>query len=405
MLEKSLGHAYDKLILKNLYHNYSYDVQSEGDRAWYAHQLLQRAKHRKILIDEFARIFKAVDHTWYNGHIEHAFEVAYLLCQDGAMPQKTLLEVFTSLHATSDDEYTWGDTTLLKLGREGIKTVLRVYGQRLDEQPVRYHSGHEYTKQKVLKATEELTLPLTPEDYAGDEAIQRYKMLILDREYPEPERPPWYTDNYFEEIYQKLLTRTFAGRPISILKKLTQRECELIADLERQSSDPVQKAQCLKVFTVVDYPYDPLALIDRLELDDRRLTAQVSTLLSHVASEQIRELALSRIRAGVEVSAAIKLLGVNYRKSDNALLVATLSTARNQDDLHDMNYAVQSLAELNPEADLVEPVEVLIYSSRCGVCRNTLLGYLARTNALSNSLRQACSYDSYAETRQQYGML
>ncbi|WP_116125517.1 hypothetical protein [Lewinella sp. IMCC34183] len=395
--KKPFGKAYDEFLLKGCFRNYAYDPQSEGNRGWYSFQLLRRSKHYPALAREFRRRFLRMKTGDHRVNPDQAFAVAYHLYRAGDLKKGPIIDKYRELNA-EPNPYEYGWAYVIRLGRKGMYAYMEVTGKQLKGEKVTAHSPEIFRKKAVRKALKKWGGKLPPTS-RENKHVRRYRRKVLDRKAPPVEEISIARPENFDELIDHIEAGRPGGRLNNLYQRLTPDELRQLAERELRAKDPAKKWRYLRVFEQRDYPGDPLRLIDRLDLDDRRLLRTVSIILGRVASVAIRRFARSRLKQHRTVAASVRMLTACYSESDDALIYRTIRDVTDQGELHAIGDAVQGILKRHPDQRMHRTIGYLYANGRCGVCRREFLLHQRAAAHLTKRRRRELRWDSYAPTR------
>ena len=385
------------MVYRNLVKNYAYDQQSEGVRDWYADQILQRHPKQQRITAQFIERFEAnTANTRYWGNQEHVFHVAVRLHRRGALQAQRIIDRFRSINDPAKGDQT-GQAALLRLGRKGQLAYAKHMGAIL-----RLHPDHTpsdilpyYRAGKLRKHICQL-LALPQYDHTD---YRRYLAYLKD--YREPDfgnRPPRFTtyESYLDVIYRE----RYVGRSTSFFKSLRP---EALRDLrERIHATGVTQdtlVGLLAPFQVRPYPGNPLELLPLLTAADRKIVGLIADILAPHRADRIRTTALLHLHAGSYPREMMQMIGVNLQAGDDEMLVSVMQQAGDQHTLHGYGYAILANCDHVPPQRLVQSLEFLYYSSRCGICREDIVRHLIAAGGGKPEFYRQLRFDAYRSTR------
>lgn len=181
------------------------------------------------------------------------------------------------------------------------------------------------------------------------------------------------------------------------LMTMSKSEALKLAEQFSKETDTDIKAAIASVFTSGKYPWplDAGILIECGASDNKRLAKEVNTALTLLKDERLHDYATALLQKGFD-SDAISILINNIRKSDESLILSLLEelpiTEENEGDWHGIASEIGSNGD-NPEM----PDSLLIWayeSTLCSWCRKNIVEEMINRGMLTDELKEELRWDA-----------
>ena len=380
-----------KRILKAMIHNYAYDIQSEGERAYYAERLFLSSNSKEQLAQDFMAYLVAMPSQLYAGHKQHVLHVAARLVARGYTSRDQVIETVSAHYALEDNDLHL--EVLWELGKEGTVAYLELHGaahaKRKFWRYYPYEEGNRQLLDLIAKhGIDSDDLSPTADQFLTDLKAWKREEKIF---------PPRFSD--FADYLKYIRKETFVGRATAFFQSFTMEQLNEVEHrlVHATSEDELIGLMAPLVENGLRGPYSHL--LPYVTHDHRRIRRQASNILATIESAEVRQLALDLIATGRYLKNAIVLLASNLQPQDDALIHSALKDTRSKHTLHDCGYALMHAEGISKKGLLKKSFNHIFYTSRCGVCRSTIVKeYLATTN-LPTEEQAALKFDSFAATR------
>jgi hypothetical protein len=170
-------------------------------------------------------------------------------------------------------------------------------------------------------------------------------------------------------------------------------------DLE-QESDRLLLRKYLAIFRYVPYPRSPQKLIALSSHTDTQISRQAFSALECIESREVREFALRLLAGETYLGEAVGLLKVNFEEDDWELIEAATEKALEPFENHCLQMNAREVSILHPSPKGVKSLLNLYEYGVCSHCRRYILENLASLDALPESIREECFYDSNPDIRE-----
>ena len=210
-----------------------------------------------------------------------------------------------------------------------------------------------------------------------------------------------------------------SGNYMRLMRDATPCERETLARLALDEADPDRKRSLLLLFSrpFSPWPLDPAPLIDFLQKHENDLTPDpeyhslnwqlalaVIRVLACVRAEPVREYAFELAR-GEHRDYAAKLWAVNYRPEDAEAFceyVKSFPIGAGPDDDNSWHFVQTDALEMFDVKTPGAPVGLLRYiyeSSYCALCRSRAVNHMAENGLFDGALLTEWEFDSNSQTR------
>ena len=200
-----------KHILKAMIHNYAYDIQSEGERAYYAERLFLSSNSSEQLAQDFSAYLVAMPAELYSGHKQHIFHVAARLVARGFIPQEQVIQTVIAHYGTKDTDL--HIEALLQLGKEGVEAYLELYGATHANRKFCDYYPYEERNKELLDL-------IAKHGIDSDELSPTADQFLMDvKAWKREEKifPPRFSD--FADYLKYIQKETFVGRATAFFNR------------------------------------------------------------------------------------------------------------------------------------------------------------------------------------------
>ena len=397
--------AYREDILWGCLHARAYDTQSEGTRAVYLFEMIERFGdwtdfYERLAADAKRRIRE------YGWRFAHDTDILALMAGSGYAPAKQTLEALYGLllHA-------------LQTGRPG--KLLWPASDNYDEFCIEMlTSGLQSQAEKeafflrtlkdrgsLIRRRPALAVRFVDEclsDMAADALGTDRRDALLDSGREDPD-----VALYLETLDR--LEREWNETREEIEQTAPSRTARQLG--EYQNADEDQRAAILgglRRFAVAVTAEEPdvTQLLADAESENETLRAEAWRLLSGLRDDRVRDLALRALDRDPENDNAIRAVIKNYRPGDEALVIAWVRSASLNEHCgswHGVFWEVRDLIDENLEADAALSSTLLPYMYRkgfCSCCRRDVVEAMLERGLLTPALIAECRHDCNLEIRE-----
>lgn len=348
--------------------------------------LLKRLKNKKSEIFDLSQLCDLALHFYQNGNL-HAREI--------------FLERFDkSFHG---DYELCGEQQILKM--DGLQGLFRL-AEKIGRLPEDEWSWYEYRWDidEFQEANPALDVFKEFENAAKENPyIQNYFNLISAIEPFERSRrkvPSTYTVKDVEEIINRSNKR--AGFSRVRTRKMKLEEIIKVAKNFLDEKETSRKFKYLHFFYMVKFPFDyaPLLKIASGRKNHQSMAVNNAVLaLSYFSGDDIRALAIKKMREEKVPFDYLHLLVSNYQAGDAEMLLEIIGRAKNFDEVHLLVQGIVAIFKANPGIDCKAPLEAMYYSMNCAMHRRDLVELLNENQVLSNEIVEELAYDTDEKLR------
>lgn len=375
--------------------NLANDAPSEGSRADYLYPLIRRAKNRALI--EKALLQKLKNKKSGACNLDQLCGLALHFYQDGNLhAREVFLERFDkSFH---DDYEFCGEEQILKI--DGLQGLFKL-ADKIGRLPEDEWSWYEYrwNIDDFQKANPALNVFAEFENAAKENPyIQNYCKLISSiAPFKRTGRktPSAYTVNDVEELINRPSKRVGFNRNRTL--KMPQQEIIAAARNFLDEKDKLRRFRYLRFFYATRFPFDyaPLLKIASGKKSHQTMAVNNAVLaLSHFSGDDIRALALKKMREERIPCEYLHLLVCNYQEGDAEMLLEIIGRTKNFDEVHLLVQGIVAIFKANPGADCKAPLEAMYYSMNCAIHRRDLIELLSDNQVLSEEILEELPYDS-----------
>lgn len=388
-------------IFKASIKNYAYDGQSEGDRTYYLLQFIRNlnSKQANLLKNKLVkRLFQEKDDTW---NLQQIFNICGFFAVNDIKVKKAIYKRFKQTPIKDSD---WlGMTIILKL--DGIKGMLNIaehLGKRLidkkdehqDDWIVQsFNDENPETKiRQVLKKEAESNPYIKAYLKEIESTRKRWDKLSSNRK-------KWD----LERIIDHILDDNKRGPIFTVINKLNKREIKQIGKLLNSNVNNITVEKLLYIFTIVEYPFNHnnLKLYLR-KIYPSRIRAYALDALSNFTDEDIKTIAVNKLKTTNKPSVFLDVLKTNYNKGDSKLITQVIDRFNDEHIIENIAISLCDVYEKNPTKDCKKPLMKLYSKMNCAIHRNSILEILSKNEVLPKSILKEMEFDSDENIRKLY---
>jgi hypothetical protein len=392
-------------ILHACVHNTARDRQTEGSRAQYMFEIVERTGEEAFYRDGICTALMSVSDQW---DAEQLFDLARMFAQRGdARARQAIYEKFA--RDDTEERFTGAEALIQLEGLPGFLYVADRIGEAL------------LANLEIGKADYLLNLV---EERCGKEAVQRALSEAREenpriaayatdveasraRRAKSPPGPPDLTGVSYDEVKQAMTERGSKHLSNSRLKYWGRQASE--ADIARAAADLLAEEDedrliaYLRVFWKRRFPLDPGRLLDLARHPNDRLAGAAFNALSQIADSRIRAFALDLLsddrERGRRRSWTVDLLIDNCEPGDVERIEKLLVEAPDTEEFHSIGFSALDLLESHPEAEGVAILLKLYEHGPCSLCRRRCVARLHALDAVPSWMLEECRYDANLDLR------
>ena len=386
-------------IIKASLKNFSYDNQSEGNRAIYVFELIELSKQKEKIRQKILQgLLSEMEDTWA---VDQLFELALLFAKEGDTESREV--IYKRYAEKSIDGSEWlGENAILELdGLDGLLFIAERKGKIFKENPDEWEDSFLVDvfqeENPNIKVMEALKKAATKKKYT-----KSYLSVISENKF---ERLSGKSQKYnYDIVTEKIRTNKIVPLPPARAKDLSESDILRIADDFKKSKLRITQEKYLRVFDRVKYPYDfndILVQAKRPYSSRDRLVEYAVNSLRYFISSKIREFAIDKLSDNSKNPEIFtNLLIANYRNGDGKLLAEIVRNSKNVHRIHDLAWSYVEIYRAKKTKDCRLPLLALYDKLNCGIHRQSIVEILKNNNALPERIKKEIKFDSYLELRE-----
>lgn len=390
-------------IIKASISNLAIDAQCEGDRAEYLVKLIDISRREKAIITRILTSLTDEQNDFWG--CDQLFELAAIFALRGdRRARHAIYKRFRNNDKIRGSEGC-GEDAIIKLdGFNGLVFIIKARGKKLLE-------NNEYcTEDIIIKCFQDANPQIEvyaelEKAAAKSKSVRKYLDTIKKNKWPPRSarrRKQKYTYSKIKDNIEKVIMFPV---PTHMIKNVITADIKKLADDFQKETNPGKQEKYLRIFAEVKYPNDYKAILDiaKSQYNGQYLLIEFACwALSHFKTDEIRQLALDKLRATTNPSDYLPLLISNYKKGDEVLLKEIATRSNDFDYIHSLARGYVAIYRKNKTKTCKEPLEILYQKMNCGIHRYEIVEILYDNNVLSEKIIKELEYDSYEDTRQFY---
>lgn len=391
---------YRDLILHACLYNPVYDRQSEGDRAHYLYDLIQRTTdplyYRSHILAALAEPMEGMD-------VDQLFGLARLFAQSGDVHAHKLMYQRCGKYAQVGDD-TGADHLIALDGLDGFLFVAENLGayalgvadfvdddhllleveERYGETVVAEHVARIGADNPRVQAY--ITAVYANRERRAEVAKQRLDVTSLEYDQlrkmiTSADKRAWYLPLQRWGVHAS--TDAIARAAHDLLRETDQQRVQLY----------------LRIFQRRQFPLAPETLAPLAWHENQRIAVPAIQALANIHHPEVRALAFRLLESNQHVGQALDLLVNNYTDADQHVIEAVVMRHLMTDELHGIGLSVIDVYESNPTADDPNILLHLYERGPCSVCRKSIVKQLLTRNALPEWIAKECLFDANMAVR------
>lgn len=389
--------------------NYSYDRQSEGNRADYAfglYQLAARPQQTRIRRAALRALASArFDDTW---SVVQLLRLARLLAAHGHAPATAREAIYRRFELEQQSGYAdWAGTEEIMAldGALGLKYIARAYGRQLAADAEQWYDDsllrefqQLYPEQDGRAILQELA-PRSAHVRRYLAAVEANRRLRAEAA---AERQSAYDNLSLAEL---LRYKPWYIRRRLMRRQLTADEAQELATRLSAARSHLERQKLLACFSAVPFPLDYRLLLPYASRQTGRHRPAAKLALDALAllsGPEIRQLALANLPTTRLPAYYTDLLIRNYQPGDAALLLALVEQRHAEETIEALAASYCRIYEANATPECAAPLLALYEKMNCGIHRRTVVRLLRDNQVLPAWLNAELPHDSYADVHQLY---
>jgi hypothetical protein len=343
---------FTKEILSVAANTHWFDAQSEGTREKYFYDLVNVSKNKTALIEKIIDLLKKErKDTWA---IEQLFNLCAMFGKGGIVSARQA--VYSQYMKNRIDDTPWlGEKAIINIDRDkGIEFLTELNKYDYKDRIKEYHS-------KSKKINFKSTYSLIKRKIDSDQLFLSPGMA-------------------------KSINKT-------IIKKIAN---DFISEIELNA-----KLKYLKFFKWVIFPNKYQYLLDVLKKINSNafLIEEAVESLKFFKGDDIRQVALKKVKSNRNANSYLGLLINNYQKDDAAWLYPLVKKQNTPDKAHSIIWDIVDIYRKNNTNECRRILEFLYENLACGPHRYDVVKILKYNGVLNKDIQKEIKYDSFIETR------
>jgi len=389
---------FKELLLDACLHCYSIDPQTEGTRADFMFDLVNRTPEREFYRDGVLNALRTSGDDW---DAKQRFRFAALLAHEGDEQAKQMM------YSSYDPGPNMGEAIGIEFvhldGREGLLLVAEKMGKLLTTTQQNADLGWlmsvsadvlgEAEAKDVLRKGAEQSL-----------FIETYRSAVEGSDANHGTQPDreWIKTATYDQ---------FRAKWPSVLSYYSPRIWGLYAtDMELQKAahgllvapDVTMQIAHLKMFWDRPFPLDHDTLLTLAKSTHERVQHAAVVALVHVSSPAVRAFAFDLVRDHAPLRGfAVDLLAHNFHPGDHTIVLEWFEQENEEESLHTEARKLMSFWQSHPDESLYSRMLHGVYERcPCSFCREQAVELLLKRNDLLPALMAECEWDANEDIRE-----
>lgn len=391
---------FSDFIIKAATINFAYDQQCEGSRANYIYKFFKKSNKKDKIVNAVLTKLKSEKKDYWS--LDQMCDLAVLFFKSGYTEAKTAL--YNRFEKNTIEGYEFcGKRQLMEIdGINGILKVAEIVGKKIfeeDDWEDSYLVDSFQKKHKDIAVYIELSKASKTNKF-----IDAYHKSILENKWTLSRRTKLVKFTY-EIVKEKIDSNKFRVISMDRANNLSILEVEKLAtELIAEKNKPKQELY-LRFFSKRKFPFDyqPILKIANGRNPARtRLVEYSVNALKHFSGNDIRELALTKLKTEKNPCDYLNLLVSNYKKDDCKLLTEIANRSDDYDFIHSIVFGFIEIYEANATKECKEPLETIYNKMNCGLHREDIVKIMLDNNVLSDKIFAELEFDSEDRVRKLY---
>jgi hypothetical protein len=400
-LQNHSSEPYRDVILYACLHNTTYDRQLEYGKGEYIREIIRLSGEEAFYRQQVIDATKTADKKEYKRDTSHLLDIVGCFAREGdEEARQVLYQLFES--TINADEYGFPSRIIDIDGLKGFVYVI----EKIAELPLETHDYFFddlllwYLEDVIGEQRAETTLA---ELRGTNQKLDAYLKIVEQYRATRHGKIPRPTSPQKSIGYEELepIIKTLTPSEIYEWSQTTDEESLFrVAIALEQETDTLLLRKYLYIFRRKAYPRPPQALFSLTSHKDNQIAAMTFSILEYTISPIIRSFALELIAKEQNIGRAIGLLERNFEESDWELIETATRKTLSDDDYHLIQSSVRDVFEAHPSPKAIQSLLNLYEYGVCSFCRFYILEHLVTLDALPESIKQECFYDSNEDIRE-----
>lgn len=392
------------VILAACLHCGSYDIQVEGTRASYMHDLVGCLPDKDFYHREVLKSLAESDDDWDTAQ---RFHFAACLAFDGNEEARQAM----------CDSYIPGPRMgeligidFLKMdGIQGLLFVAEKIGALLMAKPEEVDTGF-LLSQSFELCGEQSTWDALRDAGATNAFVEKYRLVAAEAVEARrcgtgrPSQAPDVTSLRYEQLWTELPPNS----PYLLWKwgeQASDEELELAAKGLIAAENSKQQFAHLRIFARRRFPLDVHTLLSLVDGEEDRVGWAAMKALTHVPHPAVRDLAFRLMDTqAMWRGHAIDLVAQNYQAGDHRIVLRWFQEEEDCEKQHSLGMDLIKFWKRHPDEETEVPMLRSLYEKGpCSFCREGAVRRLLERGALADQLRAECAWDSNSDIRNLVG--
>lgn len=384
------------LILDACLNCYAFDVQIEGARGSFMHELTGYLPDRDFYR---AEVLRSLRHCGDDNHARQRFHFAACMADDGSEPAKRAMY----------DNYRPGPQSGEAIGIEfvemdgipGMLFAVEKLGALLNDGTKQVDMGwlisHSHEVLGEVEVSEALQLA------AVDSPNIAIYIGAMNRPTAGSDSPTnsevrsWTYSQLLQRADRHPVNRWMSWGRTADDGHLLSAARGLIA---ANGDDDV--AAHLRIFWRREFPLEPEVLLNFTESENEKVRRGALIALRNVSDSGVRDLALRLITTRAEQRGfAIDILNKNFHPGDHVFVLEWFRSEEQPEILHSIGLGLEDFRKAHPDDAIIIPTLLALYErGPCSSCREGAVRKLILAGSLPEEIAAECAFDSNSDIRE-----
>ncbi len=392
LMQKNSKVNFSNDIIKAALKNLSYDNQSEGSRAVYIFELIERSNQKeKIRQAVLKGLATEKTDSWA---LNQLFDITALWAKKGDQEARKALYKRFYTKVIQGSEWVGQDAIIEVDGLDGIKHIAKIKGRIIQNNPEELEDSfiidHFQQKNPTINVYNELKKSSKNNRY-----IKTYLHTILKHKHSISNlKKTKYNYTFFtDKINSKANIYLSSAR----IKELSKSDVMNLAKDFLKETNRLKKEKYMQIFNHIKFPYDyhPILKLAKTKNNGKgRLVEYACGALKYFSGKAIRKFAIEKLKKTSNPCNYLDLLVCNYKKVDNKLLVSIAKKYKSEHTIHSLALGYINIYKANATKECVTPLTIIYNKLTCGLHRKDIVKIMLDNNVLPNKIRKELKYDS-----------
>jgi hypothetical protein len=399
-LQKHDSTPYRDVILQACLKNTIYDRQSEGGKSVYMMDIIRLTNEKTYYRHHILQAASWINSNTDKYDADHLLDMTFEFAARGNKKARQILYDVFSKHISIAN--LWWSTRLIHLDKfEGLSFVLnRLKNMDLNASHFSAVNGILHVAEKIIGV--DVYAKQLEQARKHDSQIDDFLNTLENTRQQDRRSRTFTTANCtYEELQRHLEDETRGGFSFWGSGADEQSLIRAAHDL-LQEAEPVRIKKYLEIFYETPFPLEPQLLFPFVYHPDnhnRPIAIQALRALKNIQHPSVREFALKLIGENHFAGSAVGLLEHNLEDEDWQLIEAVTKRSLADIDYHELQINVRDVFKSHRTKQATQSLLNLYENGRCSFCREYVVAELHNLDALSDTIREECLYDSNMDIR------